>query len=68
VRVHRDITHQNMMIHTVDIFSLLGTGSGNGVEFLTGGYIHKHNWVKYWMNVFLHLEYIKCLLINPGEL
>ena len=45
VRVHSDVTHQNMVIHTINVFSLLGTGGGYGVELFTSGYIHKGNWV-----------------------
>ena len=41
VRVHSDVTHQNMVIHTINVFSLLGTGGGYGVEFFTSGYINK---------------------------
>ena len=45
VRVHSDVTYQNMVIHTINVFSLFGTGSGYGVELFTGGYIHEGNWV-----------------------
>ena len=56
VRVHSDVTHQNMVIHTINVFSFLGTGGGYGVELFTSGYVHKGNWVQDWMNVLFHLK------------
>jgi len=45
VRVHSDVTYQNMVIHTINVFSLFGTGGGYGVELFTSRYIHEGNWV-----------------------
>jgi hypothetical protein len=67
VRIHSDIAHQDVVIHTINVFSLLGTGGGYGVELFTSGYVHKGNWVQNWMNVLFHLK-LKKDIITLGAL
>jgi hypothetical protein len=55
VGIHSDITHKHMAIDTIHIFSLLRTGSRNGVKLLARRYIDKGNGIESWMNIFLHL-------------
>ena len=54
VRIGRNVLNNDLILYTVDRFRFLGSDSGLGQKFLTGGYVYKTDGMGLRMDIGFH--------------